>query len=136
MTKYHQKRFDQQDTPIIAAEEELRQYDNRDKEYICSTCRRTLSRLVDYSGENIHAYYCSGCKVESLPDEELRPKSKLKVPGGAVEYPYVAYPNEPTLGKKETNYKGAFAQLSKRSGLRIIDYTETSGSGKILGRRR
>jgi len=47
-----------------------------------------------------------------------------------------SYPPEPGLRKKEVRCKGAFAQLAKHNALRFIDYTETNGSGKILGRKR
>jgi hypothetical protein len=89
----------------------------------------------------LHAYY-----FEYIPIED-RQKYKqwfwlafsikhLKTPDGPIEDPSIAYTPEPILTKKKVEYKGAFATLSKRSTLKILDYTETSGSGKILGKRR
>jgi len=40
------------------------------------------------------------------------------------------------FNKKETEYHGAFADLSKRGTMHIMDYTERGGSGKILGTRK
>jgi hypothetical protein len=71
--------------------------------------------------------------------QEVRSKSKITTPSGRNTVPNVSYlpdPNESFLNKDKVQYKGGFAQLAKRNSLRIIDYTETSGSGKTLGRKR
>jgi hypothetical protein len=67
---------------------------------------------------------------------DLRSKSKPEPSHHNVE-PSVSYPPDPntSFAKKEVESKGAFAQLNKCGTLRIIDYTETGGSGKILGKK-
>lgn len=142
MTKYHDNNTrigQQRDTPIVAAREEIEAHDNVSKEYVCDNCHRTLSKLVDYSGENT-SYYCNFCSIETIDTEELRSKSRIKTPDGPVELPSVSYPPDPnySFNKKKVEYKGAFKTLSQRSGLRITSYTEQkgsiSGSGSMLGK--
>jgi hypothetical protein len=51
--------------------------------------------------------------------QEVRCKSRIMTPSGRNTAPYISLGRDPheRFNKKETNYKGAFATLSKRGGL-------------------
>ena len=47
------------------------------RQYSCSWCNRTLSRLIDSGGQN-SCYYCNYCQIQFDPSEtQVRKKSKL-----------------------------------------------------------
>jgi hypothetical protein len=128
MTKYTDRNYRigiQKDSPIVAGEEEIRQVENRGREYICSTCRRTLVKLVDYSGENI-SYFCNFCSPETLPTTELRSKSKISTPTGMITEPAVSLVPEVGIKRKKKEVKGGLKTLQDR-GINITHYKEGKG---------
>jgi hypothetical protein len=131
MTRYlDQKRIAQSNNDIsIIGEEQLREIDNRDhpRTYSCDYCHRTLSRLIDSSGNNADiCYYCNYCKTTKYDIEELRSESYLETSEGPVTDPYVSYAPEPTIKRKKKEPKGGFKALQDK-GIKITSYTEGKG---------
>jgi DNA-directed RNA polymerase subunit RPC12/RpoP len=113
------------DTPIVAGTEWTQ--DPR-REYVCSYCNRTMTKLQDRNSANI-SYFCSACNVETNAEEidNLRTRSRLQMPEGPVNTtPYAAFPPEPELKRKKVTIKGGLAELQKR-GIKIKNYTESRG---------
>jgi hypothetical protein len=131
MTNYYNKTHAEKDeTPIVVGHDITRDYSPAP---ICKYCRRDLIAL------NGGEYLCSTCNISFFPEsEEMRTKPRLTTQSGRNTVPYVKLGPDPNerFFKKPTEYHGAFAELSKRGGLNILDYKETGGSGKILGSRK
>jgi DNA-directed RNA polymerase subunit RPC12/RpoP len=124
MTRYTDRHHTLPNKDIVVVGNEY----NKDaqREYICNYCQRTLSRLIDYSGEN-PSLYCSYCSIEVIPEieKDLRAKSKLEVPDGSDIEPSVSYPPDPNdiNRNKDNELKGTFRALQDR-GIKITDYKE------------
>ena len=123
MTKYFEDRnkFRKEETPIVAGSEWTR---DPKREYICSYCRRTLHRLADKNGLN-ESFFCSFCSIESLPEEDLRSKSKIAPPERIdnSDNPSVSYAPEVGIKRKNKEPKGTFRTLQER-GIKITNYSE------------
>lgn len=63
------------------------------------------------------------------PDKsEAKSKSHLSTPQKSNnENPRVAYPPEPSIGRKKKEIKGGLKALSERGSIRITSYTESKG---------
>jgi DNA-directed RNA polymerase subunit RPC12/RpoP len=125
MTRYYDSKNKwrmKDDTPIS-----VRNYEHDEpKTYFCSSCNRTLNRLIDSSGQN-PSYFCNTCRTEVFPSlTEVRSASKLVTPEGPVEHPSVSYPPERTVGRTPPEIKGGLAELKKR-GIRITSYKDGKG---------
>jgi hypothetical protein len=126
LTKYYDNRnrgIRNADVPISLPNYE--NIDSREERY-CPYCNIRLSWLIDSSGLN-PSWYCGKCTIEYPDKSEVKSKSSLSTPRKSNnERPAVAYPPEPSLGKKDHSIKGALAELQKR-GLKITNYTESKG---------
>jgi hypothetical protein len=130
MTKYNDNRNrgvrNNADVPISLPNYEQIEIDSREEHY-CPYCQLNLSRLIESSGQNTHAFYCSKCTIEYPNKSEVKSKSRLSTPQKSNnENPRIAYPPEPTLRKKKVEIKGGLAELQKR-GIKITSYTESKG---------
>jgi hypothetical protein len=107
---------------------------NENKVFYCKYCQRNLTNI------NNEEWICTNCNISHFPEfQDVRSKSKVIPHEGPNTEPIAAHPpdpNAPFYDKNKVQYKGGIAQLAKRSTLKILDYTETGGSGKILGRKR
>jgi hypothetical protein len=110
------------DTPITAGTEWTQ--DPR-REYVCSYCNRTMTKLQDRNSANI-SYFCNMCNVQTNAEEtdNLRTRSRLQMPEGGNTTPYVSTNfKEPTIGREPVTPKGSFAALQQR-GIKIKNYNE------------
>ena len=72
-------------------------------------------------------WYCSRCVINYPNKSESKSKSRLSTPQKSNnENPRIAYPPEPTLGKKKTEINGGLLELQKR-GIRITSDAESKG---------
>jgi hypothetical protein len=114
------------DTPIVAGTEWTQ--DPR-REYVCSYCNRTMTKLQDRNSANI-SYFCSACNVETNAEEidNLRTRSRLQMPEGPVNTtPYVSTKfTEPTVGRKNKELTGSFKVLRDK-GMKFTSVTESKG---------
>jgi hypothetical protein len=128
LTKWHDNNghfvYDSDGT-IIASEEQIRQQDHREKEYICKFCRYTLCKLVDYSGQNI-SWYCPNCKVTTYDTEDLRSESHLEMSEGPITEPAASIIPEPQLKRKKKELKGGLKALQDK-GVHVTSYSESKG---------
>jgi hypothetical protein len=101
------------------------------REYVCSYCNRTLSKLTDRSGLS-PSWYCSSCQI-STPEEDtndLRGKNKIVTPDN---YDNSSNPlattkfKDPELRRKKVEIKGGLKALSQKGTIRIKDYVESKG---------
>jgi hypothetical protein len=96
-------------------------------EYSCSWCNRTLSKLIDSSGEN-PSLYCGYCKISfDSSGTQVRKKSKLGTQREEIEPAAASIQIDPTKAveiRHTPEIRGGFAELQKK-GLRIKDYRTT-----------
>jgi DNA-directed RNA polymerase subunit RPC12/RpoP len=94
---------------VILAEDE-----EGNPEYICPHCNFIIHTHVAEAEDEI---WCNHCQM-SLLVEKTRHKSRLETPKGRNTDTLVSTTPMPGYGdiqiKKQPNYKGAFAELSKR----------------------
>jgi hypothetical protein len=123
MTRYsdNNRRYKpREDTPIVASYST-----NERREYVCSYCNRTMTKLQDRNSANI-SFFCNACNIETNPEEtdNLRTRSCLQMPEGVNTTPYVSTKFiEPTVGKTPSPVRGTFAELQRR-GIRITNYKD------------
>ena len=126
MTRYYDsthKYRPTEDTPIPIGDEWTR---DPNPSYICNFCNRTLTKLIDSSGQNT-SYYCSACSIEVDPSlTEVRSQARLTTPDGPPDTPYVStnFP-EPTVGRKKKELTGSFKVLRDK-GMRFTSVTESN----------
>jgi hypothetical protein len=96
-------------------------------EYSCSWCNRTLSKLIDSSGEN-PSYYCTHCHIPFEPSEtHIRKKSKLGTQRNEVDPAVTSIQTDPSKEveiRHTVPLRGGFEALSKK-GLRFTSYSTT-----------
>jgi Zn-finger nucleic acid-binding protein len=127
MTKYHSNKYytNNSDKTIIASEEQIREQDHREKEFICDTCRCKLTRLCDRSGNNV-SFYCPRCNSTSYDAEELRSESIIEMSEGPIEEPAASIVPEPALTRKKKEVKGGLKTLQDK-GIKVTYYKEGKG---------
>src|SRR5215204_100869 len=92
-------------------------------DYICSWCQRTLSRLIDKSGEN-PSHYCSYCQISFEPSE-VRKKPRIETAKTNVEPAVTSIGFTPDVSIRHTPpIRGGMAELQKR-GVRVTSYHTT-----------
>jgi hypothetical protein len=95
------------------------------KEFYCSYCNLRLSKLQDRSGLS-PSWYCSKCVIEYPDKSEAKSKSHLLTPQKSNnENPRIAYPLEPTIGKKKKELTGSFKVLRDK-GMKFTSVTESN----------
>jgi Zn-finger nucleic acid-binding protein len=129
MTKYtnERNRWAPRDTGTPISLPNYEEIESR-KEFFCPYCQLKLSRLVDSSGQNTHAFYCPKCTIEYPDQSEVKSKSSLSTPRQKSnnENPAVSYAPEVELKRKKTKVRGGLAELQKR-GIKVTSYTESKG---------
>ena len=92
-------------------------------DYICSWCQRTLSRLIDKSGEN-PSHYCSHCQISFEPSE-VRKKPRIETAKTNIEPAVTSIGNVPDVSIRHTPpIRGSLAELQKK-GIKITSYKTT-----------
>jgi hypothetical protein len=128
MTKWHDsKHFASFNNDIaIVGEEELREREDRGKQWICQYCNYTLCKLQDSEGKNV-SWYRNNCRITNYETDDLRSESVLETIGeGPVSDPVVSYAPEKTIQRKKKELKWGLKALSEK-GVNVTSWSESKG---------